>query len=125
MHNNTHSPLLKPFYSSSTYISSFTAGIVFENKKNIDFFLYFSILYADIVNFTPLAAECTAEELVKMLNELFGRFDQLAKVPITYLMCDFYHDSNAIFDYLPCMPNKSWLFVQTGLLFVSTVIASR
>lgn len=38
-----------------------------------------SILYADIVNFTPLAAECTAEELVKMLNELFGRFDQLAK----------------------------------------------
>lgn len=38
-----------------------------------------SILYADIVNFTPLAAECTAPELVKMLNELFGRFDQLAK----------------------------------------------
>ncbi|CAG5124789.1 unnamed protein product, partial [Candidula unifasciata] len=38
-----------------------------------------SILYADIVNFTPLAAECTAAELVKMLNELFGRFDQLAK----------------------------------------------
>ncbi|CAG2246276.1 ADCY2 [Mytilus edulis] len=38
-----------------------------------------SILYADIVNFTPLAAECTASELVKMLNELFGRFDQLAK----------------------------------------------
>ncbi|WAR11788.1 ADCY2-like protein [Mya arenaria] len=37
-----------------------------------------SILYADIVNFTPLAAECTAPELVKMLNELFGRFDQLA-----------------------------------------------
>ncbi|XP_012937063.1 adenylate cyclase isoform X1 [Aplysia californica] len=38
-----------------------------------------SILYADIVNFTPLASECTAAELVKMLNELFGRFDQLAK----------------------------------------------
>ncbi|KAK3086906.1 hypothetical protein FSP39_025260 [Pinctada imbricata] len=38
-----------------------------------------SILYADIVNFTPLAAECTASELIKMLNELFGRFDQLAQ----------------------------------------------
>ncbi|KAK3584553.1 hypothetical protein CHS0354_030558 [Potamilus streckersoni] len=38
-----------------------------------------SILYADIVNFTPLAAECTAPELVKMLNELFGRFDQIAE----------------------------------------------
>ena len=32
------------------------------------------------MNFTPLAAECTAPELVKMLNELFGRFDQLAEV---------------------------------------------
>ena len=42
--------------------------------------LFFSILYADIVNFTPLAAECTAPELVKMLNELFGRFDQIAEV---------------------------------------------
>ena len=42
----------------------------------------FSILYADIVNFTPLAAECTAPELVKMLNELFGRFDQIAEVRI-------------------------------------------
>ncbi|XP_076449425.1 adenylate cyclase type 2-like isoform X2 [Babylonia areolata] len=38
-----------------------------------------SILFADIVNFTPLASDCTAAELVKMLNELFGRFDQLAK----------------------------------------------
>ncbi|ESO96914.1 hypothetical protein LOTGIDRAFT_115371, partial [Lottia gigantea] len=38
-----------------------------------------SILYADIVNFTPLASECTSGELVKMLNELFGRFDQLAR----------------------------------------------
>lgn len=78
-------------------------------KKNIDFFLYFSILYADIVNFTPLAAECTAEELVKMLNELFGRFDQLAKVPITYLMCDFYHDSNAVFDYHVYLINHGYL----------------
>lgn len=117
MHNK-HSPLLKPFYSSSTYISSFTAGIVIENKKNIDFFLYFSILYADIVNFTPLAAECTAEELVKMLNELFGRFDQLAKVPITYLMCDFYHDSNAIFDYHVCLIKHGYLSKLVFYLFL-------
>ena len=47
--------------------------------------MYFSILYADIVNFTPLAAECTAPELVKMLNELFGRFDQIAEVRIKSL----------------------------------------
>ncbi|KAK2145293.1 hypothetical protein LSH36_690g04060 [Paralvinella palmiformis] len=38
-----------------------------------------SILYADIVNFTPLSADCTAAELVRMLNELFGKFDKLAQ----------------------------------------------
>ncbi|XP_070575813.1 adenylate cyclase type 2-like isoform X2 [Ptychodera flava] len=38
-----------------------------------------SILYADIVGFTALASECSAPELVKTLNELFGRFDKLAE----------------------------------------------
>ncbi|CAI9735925.1 adenylate cyclase type 1-like [Octopus vulgaris] len=38
-----------------------------------------SILFADIVGFTALASQCTAQELVRILNELFGRFDQLAK----------------------------------------------
>lgn len=38
-----------------------------------------SILYADIVNFTPLSEQLTASDLVKTLNELFGRFDQIAK----------------------------------------------
>lgn len=37
-----------------------------------------SILYADIVNFTPLSEQLSASDLVKTLNELFGRFDQLA-----------------------------------------------
>ncbi|KAJ8971721.1 hypothetical protein NQ317_009068 [Molorchus minor] len=40
--------------------------------------LCFSILFADIVGFTVLASQCTAQELVRLLNELFGRFDQLA-----------------------------------------------
>ncbi|ELU11058.1 hypothetical protein CAPTEDRAFT_142277 [Capitella teleta] len=38
-----------------------------------------SILYADIVNFTPLSAECTAPDLVRMLNELYSKFDKLAQ----------------------------------------------
>ncbi|KAK2862890.1 hypothetical protein Q5P01_002423 [Channa striata] len=38
-----------------------------------------SILYADIVGFTKLASTCTPEELVAMLNKLFGRFDDIAK----------------------------------------------
>lgn len=44
-----------------------------------------SILYADIVNFTPLSEQLTASDLVKTLNELFGRFDQIAQVLI--LIC--------------------------------------
>ncbi|XP_072617376.1 adenylate cyclase type 4 isoform X5 [Vulpes vulpes] len=40
-----------------------------------------SVLYADIVGFTRLASECSPKELVLMLNELFGKFDQIAKVP--------------------------------------------
>lgn len=40
----------------------------------------YSILYADIVGFTRLASDCSPGELVHMLNELFGKFDQIAKV---------------------------------------------
>uniref|UniRef100_A0A673BQU9 adenylate cyclase n=1 Tax=Sphaeramia orbicularis TaxID=375764 RepID=A0A673BQU9_9TELE len=38
-----------------------------------------SILYADIVGFTKLASTCSPEELVVVLNKLFGRFDDIAK----------------------------------------------
>lgn len=41
-----------------------------------------SILFADIVGFTQLSSACSAQELVKLLNELFARFDKLAAVSI-------------------------------------------
>lgn len=49
-----------------------------------------SILFADIVGFTVLASQCTAQDLVRLLNELFGRFDQLANVCFTFVfLCLF------------------------------------
>ncbi|XP_040887370.1 adenylate cyclase type 2-like [Toxotes jaculatrix] len=59
-----------------------------ENESNFHNFhsLYIrqhrdvSILYADIVGFTKLASTCSPEELVAVLNKLFGRFDDIAKM---------------------------------------------
>ena len=47
--------------------------------------LCFSILFADIVGFTQLSSACSAQELVKLLNELFARFDKLAAVSASLL----------------------------------------
>lgn len=38
-----------------------------------------SILFADVVNFTPLSEQMRAEDLVGMLNEVFSHFDELAE----------------------------------------------
>jgi len=35
---------------------------------------------ADVTGLTALSQDCSAAEMVRMLNELFGRFDQLAAV---------------------------------------------
>ena len=39
-----------------------------------------SILFADIKGFTQLASKTSAEKLVKILNDLFARFDKIAEV---------------------------------------------
>jgi len=57
------------------------------NQKDIKRFRNFimqqmdnvSILYADIVGFTKMSSNKTAAELVGLLNDLFGRFDQLCE----------------------------------------------
>ena len=41
-----------------------------------------TILFADIVNFTPLTATLSVADLVDMLNDLFEKFDQASRVPI-------------------------------------------
>ena len=39
-----------------------------------------SILFADIVGFTKMSSNKSAEQLVRLLNDLFGRFDRLTEV---------------------------------------------
>jgi adenylate cyclase len=38
-----------------------------------------TILFADVVNFTPMSARMTPRELVELLNELFSHFDTLVE----------------------------------------------
>jgi class 3 adenylate cyclase len=45
-----------------------------------DSFAEVTILFADIVNFTPMSANLGAVELVSLLNEIFSEFDRLSEV---------------------------------------------
>ena len=51
-----------------------------QNQKVIaDSFPEATVLFADIVNFTPLSKRISPTELVKFLNEIFSTFDQLTE----------------------------------------------
>ncbi len=55
------------------------AGILKNEARVIaDRYESASILFADVVNFTPMSASMSPEELVGVLNEAFSYFDQLA-----------------------------------------------
>lgn len=64
-------------YSSdceSQYMHTVFRPFIMEHKENV------SILFADIVGFTKMSSNKTAEELVDILNNLFQRFDSLCKI---------------------------------------------
>ncbi|GGO76685.1 hypothetical protein GCM10011348_04480 [Marinobacterium nitratireducens] len=52
-----------------------------KGEDNIaDSFAEVTILFADIVNFTPMSASLPASRLVSLLNEIFCEFDRLSEV---------------------------------------------
>ena len=51
-----------------------TTIIIIVTTIIITIILQVSILFADICGFTVLSAQCTAEELIRLLNELFARY---------------------------------------------------
>ncbi|XP_017488791.1 PREDICTED: adenylate cyclase type 2-like, partial [Rhagoletis zephyria] len=80
-----------------------------------------SLLYADIVNFTPLSEQLSSSELVRTLNDLFGRFDELAQenqcMRIKILGDCYYCVSG-----LPVSrPNHAINCVQMGLLMIQAI----
>jgi len=50
-----------------------------ESRTIADTFDGVSILFADVVNFTPMSARMTATEIVTILNEVFSLFDELVE----------------------------------------------
>ncbi|KAH1019816.1 hypothetical protein HUJ04_009614 [Dendroctonus ponderosae] len=59
--------------SENNYIRSMFRPFNMDTKNNV------SILFADIVGFTKMSGNKSAEELVEILNNLFQRFDDLCK----------------------------------------------
>ena len=54
---------------------------ILKNEQHIiaDHINSVSILFADVVNFTPMSAQMSPKELVELLNEVFSHFDRLVE----------------------------------------------
>jgi class 3 adenylate cyclase len=48
-------------------------------KMIADHFAEVSVLFCDLANFTPLSLKISPEELVKLLNKIFSRFDKICQ----------------------------------------------
>lgn len=108
--SSSPSSFLLSFFSS-LFSFPFCAGILLRSSP--------SILFADIEGFTSLASQCTAQELVMTLNELFARFDKLAWVSVC-LACVWHAPLSYSYDYmvnripLVFLPSVTLLTVMCG-----------
>jgi guanylate cyclase len=50
-----------------------------EQRTIADHYAGASILFADMVNFTPMSAEMSPVEIVELLNQVFSHFDTLVE----------------------------------------------
>jgi class 3 adenylate cyclase len=70
---------------SDGLLLSILPGAIAQKMKDgettiVDHFDPVAVLFCDIVNFTPYAAKTTPEKLVRLLNAIFSRFDDLCAV---------------------------------------------
>uniref|UniRef100_A0A915PGT2 adenylate cyclase n=1 Tax=Setaria digitata TaxID=48799 RepID=A0A915PGT2_9BILA len=80
-----------------------------------------SILFADIVNFTVLAAQLSAKELVYTLNELYSKFDQDAQ-KLQCMRIKFLGDCYYCVSGMPVnRPNHADMCVAMGLEMIKTI----
>ena len=82
--NREHKLLQVEREKSESLLLNVLPGVIAERLKQNDSYIAdrypkVSILFADIVNFTPLSAKLQPEELVNLLNQIFTRFDRLAE----------------------------------------------
>ncbi|MFN8360784.1 MAG: adenylate/guanylate cyclase domain-containing protein [Candidatus Kapaibacterium sp.] len=55
------------------------ADRIINGEKIADYFASVSILFADIVGFTPIAAQMPARDVLAFLNYVFGEFDRICE----------------------------------------------
>ncbi|PIC27539.1 hypothetical protein B9Z55_019762 [Caenorhabditis nigoni] len=80
-----------------------------------------SILFADIVNFTVLAAQLTARDLVRTLNELYSKFDRDAQ-RLQCMRIKFLGDCYYCVSGMPVnRPNHADMCVVMGLEMINTI----
>lgn len=87
----------------------------------------YSILFADICGFTSLSDQCTAEELVRLLNELFARYVRTRTIGNYFVWMGQLGDSlwclKTLQGLVQCSPIPSWLISLPQILSTEKAVS--